>query len=302
MAPVERLAGEASAPAGAFGARVVPRRSIGWKLAAGLAAIALIVGLAWRSRDGASGPAEVVARPPTSVVLVPFTVPPQAAEIAPQVRALEASVLQRLRMLPGLRVERGVAREGATTLAGDVVGTRSQWRLRIRVRNAEKRFERTYPLQLATLGDTAYGMLMDIARLVRPDSATLFASGGADAGESMRSGLRARAGLTQRDHQDALAAFQRALQLDPNNADAWCHFGGMHLTTAYEGIVSKDAAIPPASEAIDRGLHLNPVRRPAWSKRASCCDFVSITPKRQSCIGARSRWSRRCSRRASRWC
>jgi DNA-binding winged helix-turn-helix (wHTH) protein/tetratricopeptide (TPR) repeat protein len=258
IAPVERLPVDRVAVEAVTGPGV-PRRLIGWKLAAGLAAIVLVVGLAWRSRDGAPGPADVVAHTPTQVAMAPFNVPPQAADLAPQVHALEGSVLQRLRMLPGLRVVRDDAREGAIALTGDVVGTSPRWGLRIRVRNAAQPFERTYPLQLATLGDTAYRVQMDVARLVRPDSATLFAPGGAlDAGESMRSGLRARQGLKQRDRRDAIAAFQRALQVDPGNADAWCHLGGMHLTTAYEGIVSKDTAIPPASEAIERGLRLDP--------------------------------------------
>ncbi|KGQ20693.1 CadC-family transcriptional regulator [Lysobacter dokdonensis DS-58] len=255
IAPVEVVP-----EAAATDASDVPRkRRIGWMVAAAIAGVALVAVVAWRSRDGASAPGEVVARAPTQVVLVRFAIPPQAAGIAPQVRALEASVLQRLRMLPGLRVERGLARDDAIVLAGDVVGPAPDWRLRIRVRHAATPFERAYPLQLATLGETAIGVQTDVARLVRPDSATLLAPGGAlDAGESIRSGLRARAGLKQRDRDDAIIAFQRALQIDPTNADAWCHLGGMHLLRVSENLASKDTVIPAASEAIERGLRLDP--------------------------------------------
>jgi DNA-binding winged helix-turn-helix (wHTH) protein/tetratricopeptide (TPR) repeat protein len=236
-----------------------PRKHL-WVIAAGIAVLALLGGLAWRSRDGAPG-SQAAPRPPTHVVLVPFDIPPQAAELTPQVRALEASVVQRLRMLPGLRIERGAGPRdgGAVALVARVEGKPAQWTLHVRVRNASAPFERAYPLQLTHLGETSIAVQGDIVRLLRPDSAELLEpSGVLDAGEFVRGGLRARAGLKRRDQQDAIAAFRRALQIDPTNADAWCFLGGMYLRPSMEFMASKDSTIPPASEAIARGLRLDP--------------------------------------------
>jgi len=266
IAPVEGVeavhAPTAPAPLPAPASREV--RPVGRRvgaIAAGLAALAVLVGgVAWlSSRNKGQGLGEVVARPPTQVVLVPFTVSAQAKGIAPEVGALESAVLERLRMLPGLRVERGRADTKSIALTGEVVGAPGEWQLRVRLQHAPSAFDKRYPLQLKTLLDTAVGIQGDVVRQLRPDSADILEpSGILDAGAYVRSGLRAQGGLKRSDLRDAEGALRQALQLDPTNADAWCYLGRLYLRPAGESMASKDLALPPASEAIGRGLQLDP--------------------------------------------
>jgi DNA-binding winged helix-turn-helix (wHTH) protein/tetratricopeptide (TPR) repeat protein len=279
IAPVETVAavGEAASATVAVPPMVTPPTTVAtptrwraWGIAAGVVALALIGGLAWRSRDGASAPGELVARAPTQVVLVPFDVPKDANELEPPVRALETGVLQRLRMLPGLRVERGRADAPGVVLTGAVVGTPDDRKLRVRVLNADAPFDRTYSLKLKTLLDTTIGIQGDVVRLLRPDSADILEpSGVLDAGQFVRSGMRARTGLKRSDQADAIAAFEQALRLDPTNADAWCFLGGLYLAPANESMGSKDVAVPRASEAIARGLRLDPASAHCLAKQGN---------------------------------
>ncbi|MCC8364587.1 winged helix-turn-helix domain-containing protein [Lysobacter sp. A6] len=246
--------------------RSLNRRTLA--IAACLVALVLIGGLAWQSRDKASAPGELVARAPTQVVLVPFEVPRDAADLEPPVRALESGVLQRLRMLPGLRVERGQARGDAIVLTAEVAGGVNQRQLRVHMRNADAPFDRVYPLKLTTMLHTVLAVQQDIVQALRPDSAALLQSSGIFDSEAMvRSGLRARKGLTLQDQRDAAAAFRRAIELDPSNADAWCFLGGMYLSPAFNSLDSKDNAIPPAREAITRGLRLDPASAHCQAKQ-----------------------------------
>lgn len=245
-----------------------PRGRAPWILAA-VAALALLGGLLWQAREDSPGPGNLVAQPPTKVVLVPFETTPRATDLAPQVAALETAVLQRLRMLPGLRVERGKgdADPNAVVLEGDVVGTPDAWALRVRMRNTQVPFERTYPLRLKTLGSTAIEVQGDVIRRLRPDSAALLEAGVLDAEQLVRSAHRARQGLKRSDQRDAVVAFQRALQLDPTNADAWCFLGGMYLAPASENMTSRESVIPQGSDAIARGLRLDPASAHCWAKQ-----------------------------------
>ncbi|NUS61868.1 MAG: hypothetical protein HOQ01_13045, partial [Lysobacter sp.] len=248
--------------------RPLNRRTLA--IAASVVALVLIGGIAWQSRDGASAPGELVARAPTQVVLVPFEVPRDAADLEPPVRALETGVLQRLRMLPGLRVERGKARDGAIVLVAHVGGTNDKRQLRVQLHNAEAPFDHVYPLKLTTMLDTVSAVQHDIVQALRPDSAALLEPSGIfDSNAMVRSGLRAREGLTVRDQKDAAAAFRRAIELDPTNADAWCFLGGMYLSEASTNLESKDVAIPPASDAIAHGLRLDPASAHCLAKQGA---------------------------------
>jgi DNA-binding winged helix-turn-helix (wHTH) protein/tetratricopeptide (TPR) repeat protein len=239
-------------------------------IAASVVALVLIGGIAWQSRDKASAPGELVARAPTQVVLVPFEVPRDAADLEPPVRALEAGVLQRLRMLPGLRVERGKARDDAIVLVAQVGGTNDKRQLRVQLHNADAPFDHVYPLKLTTMLDTVSAVQHDIVQALRPDSAALLEPSGIfDSDAMVRSGLRAREGLTVRDQRDAAAAFRRAIELDPTNADAWCFLGGMYLSSAQTNLESNDVAIPPASDAIAHGLRLDPASAHCLAKQGT---------------------------------
>jgi len=237
-------------------------------IAASVVALVLIGGIAWQSRDKASAPGELVARAPTKVVLVPFEVPQGASDLEAPVRSLETGVLQRLRMLPGLRVERGAPRDDAIVLSAEVAGGTNQRQLRVHLRNADAPFDRVYKLELATMLDTVLAVQQDVVQALRPDSAALLQPSGIFDSEAMvRGGLRAREGLTLQDQRDAAAAFRRAIELDPTNADAWCFLGGMYLSPAFNSLDSKDNAIPPAREAITRGLRLDPASAHCQAKQ-----------------------------------
>jgi DNA-binding winged helix-turn-helix (wHTH) protein/tetratricopeptide (TPR) repeat protein len=264
IAPVESTAGDVPPPQ-AFApppkpARRNPWRPIAW-IGATCALVVVVLALRPRTIDDALPLSDVVANAPRHVVLQPFAVPSAARGIAPQVQALESTLAQRIGALPGLRLARGAVQGDAATLAGDVVGKPGDWRLRIRLEEPASKsapFERTYPLRLATFGETANTLQLDLLRRLQPESPLLGQPGHAlDAEQFVRSGNRAAEGLLQRDRQDAIANFRRALELDPGNAAAWCRLGDMYLMGAIENLRSTDEVVPPATDAIERGLRLD---------------------------------------------
>jgi DNA-binding winged helix-turn-helix (wHTH) protein/tetratricopeptide (TPR) repeat protein len=235
-----------------------PQRAAWWAIAAAIALVVAWVALPRGAGDAAMPMSDVVARAPTRVVIEPFSLPPQAADLRPQMRSLESTLAQGLAATPGLRVDRGAAvgaSSGTLRLAGE-------WRLHVQLRDpaAKTPWSRTYALTLAGLGEVATSMQGDLLRVLRPESASLLDVEGRKLGADayVRSGARAARGLQQRDKQDAIASFRRALELDPQNADAWCYLGGLHLRAYDENLQSIESVVPLASDAIERGLRLDP--------------------------------------------
>lgn len=233
-------------------------------VAFGVAVLALVA-FAWRPRsiEQALPLADVVATAPRQVAMPPIRLPAQATEIAPQVRALEANLTQRLDTLPGLRLTRGKAGgAGVATLSGTIVGGPGDWRLRMRLVDPASQaplLDRTYSLQLAKVGETANALQLDVLRRLRPDSPLLAGTEATmDAERLVRVGDMAAAGLWQRNRKDAIASFRRALELDPKHANAWCRLGYVYLQEAYENMRPKEAVIPKATEVIEQGLRLDP--------------------------------------------
>ena len=286
IAPVE-VRGETAGPlpeapaAAALPPRDVPdtparrprRRILGWALAA----IAVLT-FGWlaipRVGNLPRPAADVVANAPKRVVIERFTVPSAAADVGSEVRAVESLLRQRLAASPGLRVDADASDAGAVRVSGHVVGVRGQWRLEAGVREpgaSKDAWRRAYPLRLAALGATATELQDDLLRELRPDTAAILAGGAPpiDAQQFVRSGERAATGLQQRDRSDAIANFRRALELDPANAEAWCRLGEMYLMGAEENQRSVDEALPPAANAIGRGLRLDPASALCLQTRGS---------------------------------
>jgi DNA-binding winged helix-turn-helix (wHTH) protein/tetratricopeptide (TPR) repeat protein len=239
------------------------RRAHWW--IAGVAAALLVawVALPRRAIDSASPVGDVVARAPSRVSIVTFTLPAGAGDLQPQVRALEATLAQGLASPPGLRVERGAAPPAADAVrvTGALSRQADAWRLQVRVVDPTSRtpWTQAYPFALADLGRTSATIQADLLRAIRPDSAAALDGGkAASAADFLRSGERAAKGLQQRDRRDAIENFQRALALDPGNAEAWCKLGGMYLLRADENLDAVETVLPAASDAIAHGLRIEP--------------------------------------------
>ena len=265
VAPVE--ARETAPPPIAPIARVArkPRiRQVRWWIAGAAAAVLVAwVALPRRTMESASPVGAVVARAPSRVSIAPFTLPADARDLQPQVRALEATLAQGLSATPGLRIEPAGTPPAADAVrvSGALSRNAGAWRLQVRAVDPATRqpWTRAYPFALADLGRTAATIQADLLHTIRPDSAAALDGGkAAGAADFLRSGERASKGLQQRDRRDAIANFQRALALDPDNAGAWCKLGAMYLLRADENLEAVETVLPAASDAIAHGLRIEP--------------------------------------------
>lgn len=250
-------------------ARFTSLREWGW--AAGGAAV--LAALTWlvphlSASDQAPAIGNVEASTPRNVVIRSFELPAGATDLRPQVESLEANITERLVSLPGLRVTKpGHGADDAPASSAELSGTvrrnGKDWQLEVALRDdgSIQPWRKSYPLQLETLGQTATLIQQDVLGVLVPGSPLLpraKENAQSNADQFVRSGERAMKDQKLQDMHDATSNFRRALEIDPANANAWCHLGTMHLLGYAMVLQSIEEVLPPASEAIQRGLRLDP--------------------------------------------
>lgn len=123
------------------------------------------------------------------------------------------------------------------------------------------RWERRYPIALATLSQTARQLSADLRRELRPIPLTApphGANGRDDAEASYLLALHEGEKLKVNAIQQSIRLLQKATQADPGHVQAWCDLGGTYLDLAENGVLSMELALTQAEPAIHHGLQLNP--------------------------------------------
>lgn len=242
-----------------------------WWPAAALALLVTVSGalLWWQSGRQPSPIAVANALAPREVVIQLFAWPSAEPGLGPNIGALQQSLERGLSSLPGLRVRMSVSDHpdavapSQVVLRGEVERQGDGWALAIAMQEpGGSAWRRRYPLKMPQLGATSVQIQRDVLQYLMPDSPLLHRPGqrsALDVEEFLRSGERASDGArTLRDVRDATSSFRRALQLDPANAEAWCRLGGLYLLGHTMVLQSIEDVMPMASDAIERGIRLDP--------------------------------------------
>jgi TolB-like protein/predicted Ser/Thr protein kinase len=284
----EARTGSVEALLAALGAEHPPHRRRPVLLAAGLVALAAVVGLAyfigrvWESRHSV-----VVERAPLNAVasakaiaVVPFLDLSTGREQQYFAEGLTAALIDRLTLFPGLSVTGQTSsfavkesREDAPTLArrlrveylleGTVRGSAEQLRVSTRLIRAADGFE-LWSQAFDRSGSEILKLEEDIARAVAADLRGTLIDTMAPTVPSTRS-LEAYRLMLQADHlwrqefgtDEERALIEAALQQDSDYADAWQRLGSWWYDSMLAGKVAPGTAVPRARAAYDRALALD---------------------------------------------